>query len=115
MALMIDIHHDVHPSGGSRRKHRGVVDCCCDDAGADPAPAQCQSKDGGLTRVNPGRGEDNLVRSCSYGGGDHLSSLIHGLGGKPARPVEPDRIAPARLLRIKPGLACISEHRLARG
>jgi hypothetical protein len=64
--------------------------------------------------VNPGRGEDDLIRSCSYGGGDHFSSLIHGLGGKPARPVEPDRIAPARLLRIKPSLACISEHRLAR-
>ena len=114
MALMIDIHRLVHSSDGSRRKHRGVVDCCGDDAGADPAPAQCQSKDGCLTRVYPGRGEDDLIRSCSDGGGDHFSSLIHGLGSKPARPVESERIAPARLLRIKPSLARISEHRLAR-
>jgi hypothetical protein len=91
-----------------------VVDCCCDDAGADPASAQCQSKDGSLTRVYPGRGEDNLIRSCSYGGGDHFSSLIHGLGGKAARPVEPDGIAPGSLLRIKPSLTRNGEHWLAR-
>jgi hypothetical protein len=64
--------------------------------------------------VYSGRGEDNLIRSCSYGSGDHFSSLIHGLCGKAARPVEPDGIAPASLLRIKPSLARIGEHRLAR-
>jgi hypothetical protein len=114
MALMIDIHRVVHPSSGSRRKHRGVVDCCCDDAGTDPAPAQPQSKDGGLTRVYPGCGEDDLIRSRPYRGGNHFSSLVHGLGGKPAGSVETIWIAPPCLLRIKPSLAHIGEHWLAR-
>ena len=105
MALMIDLHRLVHASGGRSRKHRGVVDCCCDDAGTNPPAAQCQSQHGSLTCVYAGRGEDDLIRSCSHGGGDHSSSLVHGLGGKPSRPVEPDWIAPPRLLRIKPSLA----------
>ena len=113
MALMIDIHHDVHPSGGGRRKHRGVVDCCCDDAGTDPPPAQPQSKYGSLTRVNSGCSEDDLIWSRSDGSGNHFTSLVHGLTGKPAGPVETSWIAPARLLRIKPSLARIGEHWLA--
>jgi hypothetical protein len=111
---MIDIHHVVHPSGGGRRKHRGVVDCCCDDAGTDPAPAQAQSKDGSLTRVYPGCGENDLIRSRSDGSGHHFSSLVHGLGGEPAGPVETSWIAPPCLLPIKPSLARIGEHWLAR-
>jgi hypothetical protein len=111
---MIDIYHVVHPRGGGGRKHRGVIDCCCDDAGTDPAPAQPQSKDGGLTRVYSGCGEDDFIRSRSSGGGNHFSSLVHGLRGKPAGPVETSWIAPAGLLRIKPSLARIGEHWLAR-
>ena len=114
MALMIDVHRVVHPSGGCRRKHRGVVDCCCDDAGTDPAPAHSESEDGCLTRVHPGCGEDDLIGSRSYRGGNHFSGLVHGLCRKPAGPVEASRIAPACLLCIKPSLARIGEHRLAR-
>ena len=113
MALMIDADGVVHSGGGRRREHRGVVDCCCDDAGTDPAPAQPESEDGCLTRVYTGRGEDDLIRSRSYRGGNHFSGLVHGLCRKPAGPVETSRIAPAGLLRIKPSLAGISEHRLA--
>jgi hypothetical protein len=114
MALMIDVHHVMHPSCGGRRKHRGVVDCCCDDAGTDPAPAQPQSKDSRLTRVYPGCGENDLIWSPSDGSGNHFSSLVHGLCRKPAGPVETSWIAPACLLRIKPSLARIGEHWLAR-
>jgi hypothetical protein len=91
-----------------------VVDRRCDDAGTHPAPAQRQSKDGGLIRVDPGSGEDDLIRSRSYSGGNHFSCLVNGLGGKPARPVQTCWIAPARLLRIEPSLARIGEHWLAR-
>jgi hypothetical protein len=104
----------VHTSGGRGRKHRGVIDCCCDDTGANPPSAQCQSEDGSLTRVYPGGSEDHLIRSCPYGGGYHFASLVQCLGGKASRPVEPDRISPTCLLRIKPSLARIGEHRLAR-
>jgi hypothetical protein len=114
MALMIDIHHVVHPSGGGRPEDRGVIDCCCDDARTHPAPAQRQSKDGGLIRVYPGCGQDDLIRSRSYPGGNHFSCLVNGLGGKPARPVQTCWIAPTCLLRIKPSLARIGEHWLAR-
>ena len=59
------------------------------------------------------RGEDDLIRSGSHGGSYHFASLVHALGGKASRPVEPDRISPPCLLRIKPSLAGISEHWLA--
>ena len=85
MALMIDLHRVMHASGGSSREHRGVVDCCCDDAGTGPPAAQCQSENGSLTCVYAGRGEDDLIRSCPHGGGDHVSRLIHGLRGKASR------------------------------
>jgi hypothetical protein len=114
MALLIDVHCVVHSGGGGRRKHRGMVDCRCDDAGPDPAPAQSQSKDGCLTRVYPGCGEDDLIRSRFYRGGNHFSGLVHGLCRKSAGPVETSWIAPACLLRIKPSLAGIGEHWLAR-
>ena len=104
----------MHASGGGSREHRRVVDCCCDDAGTDPPAAQSQSENGSLTCVYAGRSEDDLIRSCSHGGGEHVSGLIHGLRGKPARSMEPGWIAPARQLRIKPSLACILEHWLAR-
>jgi hypothetical protein len=81
MALMIDLHHIVHTSGGRSRKHRGVIDCCCDNAGANPPSAQCQSEDGSLSCVYAGRGEDDLIRSCSHGTGYHVASLVQGLGG----------------------------------
>ena len=113
MALMIDLHHIVHTGGGRSRKHRGVIDCCCDNAGTHPPSAQCQSEDGSLTCVYAGRGEDDLIRSCSHGGSYHFASLVHALGGKASRPVEPDRISPPCLLRIKPSLAGIGEHWLA--
>jgi hypothetical protein len=112
---MIDWHCIMHTSSGRGRKHRGVIDCCCDDAGTNPPSAQCQSENGSLTCVYAGRGEDDLVRSCSHGGRYHLASLVHSLGGKASGPVEPDRIPPPRLLRIKPSLAGLGEHWLARG
>ena len=114
MALMIDRHHIVNTSGGGGRKHRGVIDCCCDDPGANSPSAQRQSVDGSLTCVYPGGGEDHLIRSCPHRGGYYFASLVQGLGGKASRPVEPDRISPTCLLRIKPSLARIGEHRLAR-
>jgi hypothetical protein len=91
-----------------------VVDCCGNDAGTDPPAAQCQSENGSLACVGAGRSEDDLIRSCSHRRGNYLSSLIQGLGGQAARSMEPGWIAPARLLRIKPCLARILEHRLAR-
>jgi hypothetical protein len=114
MALMIDRHHIVNTSGGGGRKHRGVIDCCCDDPGANSSSAQRQSVDGSLTCVYPGGGEDDLIRSCPHGGGYHFASLVQGLGGKASTPVEPGRISPSRLLRTKPSLAGVGEHRLAR-
>ena len=114
MAFMIDIHNVVHPSGGGRSEHRGVIDCRCDDPGTHSTPPQRQSKNSGLTRVYAGCGEDDLIRSRSHRGADHFSCLVHGLGGKPAWPVQTCWIAPACLLRIKPSLARIGEHWLAR-
>ena len=114
MALMIDLHRVVHASGRRRREHRRVIDGCCDDARTGPPTAQCESENGSLTCVYAGRGEDDLIRSGSHGGGDHFPSPIQGLGGKPSGPVEPDWIAPPRLLRIKPSLARVGEPWLAR-
>ena len=113
MALMIDWHYIMHTSGGRGRKHRGMIDCCGDDAGTDPPSAQRQSEDGSLTCVYAGRGEDDLVWSCPHGGGYHVASLVEGLRGKASRPVEPDRISPPCLLRSKPSLAGLGEHWLA--
>jgi hypothetical protein len=104
----------VNTSGGGGRKHRGVIDCCCDDPGANSSSAQRQSVDGSLTCVYPGGGEDDLIRSCPHGGGYHFASLVQGLGGKASRSVESGRISPTCLLRIKPSLARIGEHWLAR-
>jgi hypothetical protein len=111
---MIDLHCLMHASGSSRREHRGVVDCCRDDARTHPAAAQGQSGDCCITRVYAGRGENHLIGSRSYGGRDDLSCLIQGLRGKPPRAVEAHRIAPPGLLSLEPSLACFIEHRLAR-
>jgi hypothetical protein len=76
MALMIDLHRIMRASGSSRREHRGVVDCRCDDARTHPAVAQGKSGDGCVTRVYARRSEDHLIRSPSHGGRDHLSRLV---------------------------------------
>jgi hypothetical protein len=111
---MINFHRLMRASGGGSREHGGVVDCCCDDPRTHPPAAQSKSQDGSLACVYPGGGEDHLIRSCPYGGGYHFARLVQGLGGKASRPVEPDRISPTCLLRTKPSLARIGEHRLAR-
>ena len=68
-----------------------------------------------MTRMNPGPGENHLVRSRSHGGRDHLSRLIQSLRGKPTGAMEAHRIAPASLLRFEPSPECFRKHGLARG
>ena len=107
------LHRLVHTSGGRGRKHRGVIDCRCDDAGTNPPSAQCQSEDGSLTCVYAGRGEDDLVRSCSTAAATTSRAWSMAWAARrPAGGAWP--ISPPRLLRIKPSLAGIGEHRLAR-
>ena len=67
-----------------------------------------------MVRMDPRRGENDLVRSRSHRGRDHLSCLIQSLRGKPTRAVEAHRIAPASLFGLKPRLARFLDHRLAR-
>ena len=107
---MINFYRLVGASSGGSCEHRGVVDCCCDDARTHPSTAQSKPQHGSLTCVYPGRGEDDLIWSCSHGGGYHFASLVHGLGGKASRSVQSGRISPTGLLRIKPSLAGIGEH-----
>src|SRR5829696_1507158 len=68
-----------------------------------------------MARMDPGRGENDLVRSRSHCGRDHLSRLIQSLRGKPTRAVEAHRIAPASLFGLEPSLSRFLEHGLARG
>jgi hypothetical protein len=111
---MINFHRLVGASGGGGCKHRGVVDRCRDDARTRPPAAQSKPQHGSLTCVYPGGGEDDLIWPRSHGGGYHFASLVQGLGGNASRSVESGRISPTCLLRIKPSLARIGEHWLAR-
>ena len=115
VALMIDRHRLVRTGNGSGREYRRVVDGCSDDAGTNPPPAQRQSRDGRLTCVYAGPGEEDLIRSRSHCTGDYFPRHVHGLRSQSTGPMESDRIAPSGLLRIKPSLPRIGEHWLARG
>ena len=67
-----------------------------------------------MARMDPRRGENDLIRSRSHSRRDHLSRLIQSLRGKPTRAVEAHWIAPASLFGLEPRLARFLEHRLAR-
>jgi hypothetical protein len=57
--------------------------------------------------------KDHFIRSCAYGGGDHLAGLVQGLRGKPTWAVESYGITPSGLFCIYPRLTGGREHWLA--
>jgi hypothetical protein len=78
---MINLHRLVGAGSGSGGEHRRVIDGRSDNAGTNPPPTQCQTRDGSVICVYAGRCEEHFIRSRSYGAGDHLSRPVHGLGG----------------------------------
>jgi hypothetical protein len=114
MPFMIDFDGCMGARRSCRREYRGVVDCGCDDPRTDATAPQCQPGDSGLIRMCRRPCKDHFVRSCAYGGGNHLSGLVQCLRGKPTRAVESYGITPSGLFCIYPGLTGSREHWLAR-